>query len=594
MDRARLVEEVKSRNDIVEVIGQYVHLKPQGKDFVGLCPFHGERTPSFHVSPEKQLFYCFGCHAGGDVIRFVQLKENLAFQEALGQLAQRVGLTLEEGSKDTGRQKLYEALAQAQAFYRRMLAGPRGEMARRYLASRQVDEGAAERFGLGYAPTGWDALWRHLRAKGFSPEVLQEAGLTVATRSGKTIDRFRHRLMFPIWDEKGRVVGFGGRLLEGEGPKYLNSPDSPVFKKKEIWYGWPLARSAVLEKGQALVVEGYMDCLSLHAHGFTHAVASLGTSLTEEQAQKLARLTDQAILAYDADLAGQGAGERGWEKLQAAGVGVRLLFLPEGQDPDDVLRRQGKEAWERLMAEAVPLEEFAFQQIRKGVNLRTLEGKRQAVKRLAPLLARERDVVRRDYYMQRYAQWLSLSDDAFRQILQTYQAESIEHKGKISRNTKESLGADRTLSTMERRKQKAEELILGLLVQGKAAGEGVWSKVRAEDFRPGPFRELAEVLQGGQDPFDHSWRLSEEAQELLGRLAFLEVATESPISETVRDCINTMQEFRQRQRLQEIQLALLALERQGREAPRDLILEQAQLLSSLKRTAQTASREARL
>lgn len=593
MDRERLVAEVKSRNDIVEVIGQYVHLRRQGRDYVGLCPFHPEKTPSFHVSPEKQLFYCFGCHAGGDVIRFVQLKENLSFAEALAQLAQRVGLSVEAEKGASGRQKIYDALAAAQAFYRRMLEGPQGEEARRYLASRKVSPEMAERFGLGYAPTGWDGLLRHLRSQGFRQELLQEAGLLAMTRRGKAIDRFRHRLMFPIWDEKGRVVGFGGRLLGGEGPKYLNSPDSPVFRKKEIWYGWPLARQAILDAGQALVVEGYMDCLMAHAHGFTHAVASLGTSLTDEQAQKLARLTDQAVLAYDADQAGQGAGERGWEKLQAAGVAVRLLLLPEGQDPDDALRKEGREAFARRLAEAVPLEEFAFHQIRRDVDLRTLEGKRQAVMRLAPLLARERDLVRRDYYMQRYAQWLGLSDDAFRRILQEYRAESLEHKGNISRNTKKSLGVERPLSTRERRKQKAEELILSLLVQGKVAGEDVWHQMKPEDFRPGPHRELAEVLHGGEDPFEHSWRLSEEAQELLGRLAFLEDAAESTIGEMVKECVQTMQEYRQWQRVEEIQLALRDLEGQGKEAPRELQMELSQLLSALKRSAQPAGREAR-
>lgn len=600
--QADIVAQVKQRVDIVDIVGEYVSLRRVGRDFVGLCPFHEEKTPSFHVSRDKQVFYCFGCHAGGDVITFVQKREEITFREALEQLAARAGVALPERSPAAERRKglkeaLLRALADAAAFYQRQLHGEGGEAARAYLARRGVDSATAARFALGFAPARWDALTQHLLARGHSAKALVEAGLAQVGKSGRPFDRFRNRLMFPICDERGRVVAFGGRILDGgEGPKYLNSPETPVFQKREMWYGLHLAREAVRARGRAIVVEGYMDCVTAHQHGFVETVASLGTALSESQAAKLARFTSLAVVAYDADTAGQSATLRGFDILRNAGVGVRLVALPAGRDPDELLRQDGAEAFRRHLDGALPLVEYLFLLATRDLDLASVEGKVKAVERLAPALASEPDPIARDQYVQRYADRLGVDIDAVRAAVNDAAAQILKapakgHNSSVGRNNTRSLPPNQGNSVLERRilgsgrsEQQAEEIVLGMLLRGEADPGEVWSHVQPDWFLPGAHRQLAEALHAdaGRGPGALPAGLGESAQSLAARLLVEFSGETEKTARVLQDCLTTMAKHRVRARCSEIEREIRRLEREGQPVPRDLRVEYARLLKQVK------------
>lgn len=413
-----VVDEIRHRLDIVEVIGDYVPLRRAGREYVALCPFHDERTPSFTVSPAKQMFYCFGCQVGGDVFTFVMKKEGWTFPEAVAQLARRAGVALPERPLSPGQRRaqdrqarLARVLSLAAAFFRQSLRSPAGEAARVYLEERGLPAELWDRYGLGYAPPGWDGLVGALEQRGVPPALLGEAGLAQPRPGGGFYDRFRHRLMFPITDPRGRVVGFGGRALDGQEPKYLNSPETVLFNKRRLWYGLDWSRPRLRETGTAVVVEGYMDAIAVDRAGVGYAaVASLGTSLSEEQVELLARYVQQVIIAYDADAAGQRATMRGLEMFADAGVEVRVAQLPPGRDPDDVVRREGPDALRRILEGAVPVVEYRFRQVMAQVDTATPRGRAEAVGVLAPWLARVANPVERGEYVRRYAVALGLDE----------------------------------------------------------------------------------------------------------------------------------------------------------------------------------------
>ncbi|WP_243149759.1 DNA primase [Thermaerobacter sp. PB12/4term] len=413
-----VVDEIRQRLDIVEVIGDYVPLRRAGREYVALCPFHDERTPSFTVSPAKQMFYCFGCQVGGDVFTFVMKKEGWTFPEAVAHLARRAGVALRERPLSPGQRRvrdrqeqLARVLEMAAAFFRQALRSPAGEAARAYLEERGLPSALWDRYGLGYAPPGWDGLVGALERRGVAPALLAEAGLAQPRPGGGYYDRFRHRVMFPITDPRGRVVGFGGRSLDGQEPKYLNSPETVLFNKRRLWYGLDWSRPRLRETGTAVVVEGYMDAIAVDRAGVGYAaVASLGTSLSEEQVELLARYVQRVIIAYDADAAGQRATMRGLAMFADAGVEVRVAQLPPGRDPDDVVRREGPDALRRILEAAVPVVEYRFRQVMGQVDTATPRGRAEAVEALAPWLARVSSPVERGEYVRRYAVALGVEE----------------------------------------------------------------------------------------------------------------------------------------------------------------------------------------
>ena len=431
-----VVEEIKARLDIVDVIGSYIPLKRSGKNYKALCPFHEEKTPSFVVFPETQTWHCFGaCNTGGDIFSFVMKKEGVDFQGALRLLAARAGISLEreeEGDESARvRQRLREIHAAAAAhFHDLLLRHPQGEVAREYVRKRGLDESVVRTFQLGYALDSWDDVLRYLTTLGYSQEELELAGLIVHREDGRIYDRFRHRLMIPIHDAQGRVVAFGGRVL-GEGhPKYLNSPQTPIFDKGRTLYGYAQAVRAIRAEDRAVIVEGYMDVLAAHQAGFKNVVASMGTALTATQLRLLSRHTRRIVLALDADTAGELAALRGIEVARehldrevepmitprgalryesTLQVDLRILRLPPGMDPDDLIR-QDPQRWAELVEAALPVVDFYLEYIQETLDLSTPQGKAEAVRVMAPLLREVADRVVRDHYVQRLARLLRVDE----------------------------------------------------------------------------------------------------------------------------------------------------------------------------------------
>ena len=350
------VRRVKDRLDIVEVIGDYVRLKKAGNNFLGLCPFHDEKTPSFNVSPSRQTFHCFGCGEGGDVFSFIMEKENLSFREALETLAERAGVQLSsEGARTLRERSLFDIMERACSHFRSLLEKPEGEHAAAYLARRNLPREAWRNFELGWASPSWDALWKALANEGVSFREAFDAGLVLEGKNGP-YDRFRGRIIFPVRDISGRLLAFGGRLLDGEGAKYINSPEGVLYSKRRSLYLLNRAKEAARSKDRLILVEGYMDAIRLHLNGFEETAASLGTSLTEEQALLIRRLTDRCFICYDSDIAGQEASIRGMYVLQKAGLDVRVVEIPEGKDPDDLLSLpDGKALFSKALEDARPL-----------------------------------------------------------------------------------------------------------------------------------------------------------------------------------------------------------------------------------------------
>ncbi|MFH1003562.1 MAG: DNA primase [Chloroflexota bacterium] len=402
------IDEVKQRTDIVEVIGQYTNLTKAGRLFKGLCPFHSEKHPSFFVYPDQQSWHCFGaCGTGGDVFAFVMKKENLDFGEALRRLAERAGVALPSRAEAPGRaearDRLYQAgEAAAQYYHRLLLDNPAAEKARNYLAGRGFSLETMTAFRLGLSPGGWETLKQHLTERGFTGEELLAAGLVVAGENGQTHDRFRQRLMFPITDLKGRVIGFGGRVLDDAQPKYLNSPQTPLFDKGGVIYAIDKAQTAIRQQDTVVIVEGYMDAITAHQNGFTNTVAAMGTAITERQVSLLKKLTRHIILALDADEAGEEAMLRGVGHENELGAEVRVALLPGGKDPDEVIRGEAG-AWPAFLEKAVPVVDYTFDMVTAPLDLTTARDKQLAVERLLPVVAAIKESVRQAHYLQKLA-----------------------------------------------------------------------------------------------------------------------------------------------------------------------------------------------
>jgi len=386
------VDRVRQAADIVAVVGEVVSLRKAGKNYVGLCPFHSERTPSFYVAPDKGTFYCFGCKKGGSVFDFVMETQHITFAEAVELLAGRFGVSLPPASPETRRraeegETLRRALEAAQAFY---LAQVGADRPRAFLEARGIPLAQAQELGLGYAPPGWRDLTETLQRQGFSERVLKAAGLVVEGEQGRLWDRFRDRITIPIRNFRGELVAFGGRAVGDAQPKYLNSPETPLFSKSTVLFGGERAARAMAETGEAIVVEGYFDCLALHLAGFRHAVATLGTALSEHHARELARRASRVILCFDGDSAGLRAAVAALGVLLAAGLDVGVVVLPEGVDPDLFLRQQGAEAFRKLLASPATAGQFLLQTAGDS-----LEARRRHLRQALAVVERCPDPVRR-------------------------------------------------------------------------------------------------------------------------------------------------------------------------------------------------------
>lgn len=458
------LQELKQLIPIESIVGEYVRLTRVGASLRGLCPFHQEKTPSFYVSPEKGSFRCFGCGKGGDVIAFLQEIEHVDFREAVERLARRAGIEVQLKAKvevTETYQELYDINETASLYFQALLAAPEGMAVRTHLRERGIDDVTREKFGLGAAPSGWDGLLNYLRARGISEEQMTRAGLVVHhAESGRLYDRFRNRLMFPIREGKGRLSGFGARALDETPPKYLNSPETPIFSKGKVLFLLDHAAQPARHSGKIVVVEGYFDALAAHQAGFANVVASLGTALTEEQLRLLRRLAVQMVIALDADVAGQSAVRQTIQRLyelQRRGhsrtaseqesqmtTQVLVVQLPDGEDPDEIIRRNPAE-WQQLVAEAAPALEYCLQAVlterERGDRIR------RAQRELVPLIATLTDSLERGYWIDRIAQRLGIPEQVVFSAVQRY-GRSVEMPA--AKGMEEPLGLAVTIGDRQR------------------------------------------------------------------------------------------------------------------------------------------------
>ncbi|MDU7254132.1 MAG: DNA primase, partial [Clostridium sp.] len=398
-----VVQKVIELNDIVDVISGDIKLKNSGRNYFGLCPFHHEKTPSFSVSQDKQIYKCFGCGEAGNVVTYVMKTRNVAFPEAIKILAERVNIDIEEDKKENRnnpKDKIYRINVDAARYFFNNLIINKNAI--NYFLNRGVTKVIIKRFGLGYSKDSWDGLLKHLKTKGYTELDMLSAGLIIKGKNGSYYDRFRNRVMFPVFDYRGKVIGFGGRVLNNAKPKYLNSPETMVFKKGINLYGLNYAVKENKDR-VLIIVEGYMDCITLHQYGIKNSVASLGTALTTNQARLLKRYADKVIISYDADTAGQLATQRGLEILQDVGLGVEILTVPDGKDPDQFVKSHGKESYLKLVKEALPLIEYKIKISRQDLNIRD---KRQAIQYIDRYIKiiEGLDPVEKDMYIRRLSE----------------------------------------------------------------------------------------------------------------------------------------------------------------------------------------------
>lgn len=569
--RSEGLDDLRRRIDIVQVVQRTVPLRRQGQRLVGLCPFHGEKSPSFSVSPERGLFYCFGCHAGGDAIDFVMRRDSLSFHEAAELLAAEFGVTLrfaagddaEAASRQESRTRALRLLGEAQAQFLRFLRAPEGLPAQRYLERRGISEQDFERFDLGWAPGG-SALGRALGAK---PEHLVEAGLMQVGEGGRTYDRFRDRVTFAIRDRSGRVVGFGARTLGDAQPKYLNSAESPLFQKRTILYAWPWAQKEMQEKAAVTVVEGYMDAIALHRAGFLATVATLGTALTEEHAKQIARVARRAFLAYDSDGAGQAAVHRGMEPLLRAGLEVLVVTPDGGKDPDEVIAAQGPQAWEAALGQAKPIAQHLFEEAAKEHGLASPSAKARVSEAVFVALRAMPNVLVRDEELRRLAQRLSVREETLRQEFQRGQTGGDRtHRLETTRNSTRNTPEPRSLWRV------LELGLLSLLAQHPEAVKEVRENCRP--LHENDCEQVLELLAQGGDPG--------QAEDERLRLVWAEATLAEPVPrEEVKKNVVRWVKAGKQARLNEVQRIMVQMQDQGTPIDPSLLVEAKQLMAEI-------------
>ncbi|MGA9115234.1 MAG: DNA primase [Bacteroidota bacterium] len=501
------ITEVRDASGIVDVVSQYVRLRKRGKSYLGLCPFHQEKTPSFTVSQERQMYHCFGCGKGGNVFTFVMEMEKVSFPEAVRSLAERSGIVLgreEAGGDSSEAEALYQACRLAAArFQENLLHSAEGKLGLEYFRHRGFLDETVRVFGLGYALNGWDDLIRHAAAGGLGSDVLERAGLAVRREDGSGwYDRFRGRAMFPVFSPSGRVIGFGARKLREDDPlagKYINSPETPLYVKSRVLYGLFQARDAIREQDTALLVEGYTDLLSLYQEGIRNTVAAGGTALTEEQVRLLARYAREIVLVYDADSAGFGAALRGLDLIIEGGLGVRIAQLPPGEDPDSFVRSAGAGRLKELVDGSVSFLDFKAGAFARQGLLDTPEGRTQAVRSIVGTIARMRDEVQRNFYIQHLAGRYGIHEAVLHRELERQMGErsqartdvpSFRSPGPIPSDSPDPPpGPAGPVPAVER------DLLRLMLEQGSSMAVFVFAEADIGAFTHPAARGLAELLQ---------------------------------------------------------------------------------------------------
>ena len=559
------ITEVKQSIDMVELVSEYVTLQKAGRNFKGLCPFHSERHPSFFVFPEQQSWHCFGaCGTGGDIFSFIMKKEGIDFGQALRLLAQRGGIALSflEASgkaEDEKKQRLFQINETAAEYYHHLLSSTKeGEVARDYLAKRKVTPETIKEFRLGFSPDTWETLKNYLLGKGYTEKKLVEAGLIIEKEEGGRYDRFRNRLMFPICDDRGRITGFGARVLDDSLPKYINSPQTSIFDKSSSLYGIDRAKSAIRKKNFVIIVEGYMDVLTAHQHSWQNVVGSMGTSLTEKQVEGIKKLTNNITLALDADLAGEEATLRGRAILTYSNTEANVILLPPGKDPDEVMS-ENLALWEKLVEQAMPILDFAFQSILSKVDINKARDKSLAVQKLQPLICEIKDPTQKFHYIEKLASAIKTKTTVVEGALK--QLKTAKERPQPVMAAEQSQLARQLLSS------RVEEHCLALLLQYP----DLLPLTQGLSLSPEHFEctENREIFVGWQSSSEISNLASQFDRSLLEHLYYLLDENFPPVvreSEQKRqsvlsDCILRLQEKLSR-KLESEKEAMLELERE--------------------------------
>jgi|Deesub1362A_J573_1020465.scaffolds.fasta_scaffold00134_26 DNA primase len=536
-----LLEEIKSRIDIVDLISQYVNLKRAGQNFKALCPFHSEKTPSFVVSPAKQIFHCFGCGEGGDIFTFLIKHEGLTYREAVKELASRAGVELKGFKGEAGRDEkalLLKLNRDALTFFQESLM--KDQRARGYLEERGIGRDAQRMFSIGFAPASWDALRSYLEGRGYRTELLIKAGFIAKGTKGY-YDVFRNRLIFPIYSLRGDVVAFGGRALDDSMPKYLNSPETVLFNKGRVLYGLNLARDSIRRTGYALLMEGYIDVIISHLYGFTNAVAPLGTAITEDHGRLIKRFTDRVVLVFDGDQAGIMAAKRATSLLLLAGVDVRLLCLPEGDDPDSFLRRDGADAFRDLLERPLSIVDFLM---RYGKDRLTIA--RDAIE----MLSKIPDALIQGSYIKMLSERLGINE--FFIIEELKKVRGRVRRGEAAEGPVDSHG-----------KRPLDEIyIIRLLLQMPERVADVFETISPEDFSDDLLRSIFNRMRRGvPDPDRLLLECHEEEKRVLSEVMLMDDFEEP--DKVLRDCLNRMVIKRQRAMLEDLQSQIREAEQKG-------------------------------
>ena len=575
---AQLIEEIRRRSDIVQVVSRYLPLQHKGRNYYGLCPFHAEKTPSFAVNPEKQIFHCFGCGAGGDVFGFLMKKEGLPFLDAVKFLAEQCGVILPEKEDDPralarlrNRNKLFEINRMAAEFFRLQLKNSaEGRKAARYLLERGITSETQEQFELGYAPGGWETLFKYMTGKGVQPIFLQKAGLIVKRPKGEGFyDRFRERVIFPIYDYRRQLIGFGGRTLDEEKnpPKYLNSPETPIYHKGEGFYGLNWSKDAIQRAGAAIVVEGYLDFIALRQAGVENVIASLGTAFTERQAQLISHYAGEVILFFDADQAGVKAAMRTFPLFLGTKLQVRVARLAPGSDPDDFVRRRGAGALREKVAEAVPLVDFVIGEILRETETGTIEGQLAAVNKVLPLLAQLPNSLERASYAGQIAQRLKIDE---RLLLKELEKALLQRRRSIV------IDKNKLVTLCSKADKVAQEQLLRLMLKQECFLAWGLRELQDGDFSTPGHRELFLALQRLQsaDTGPLLQQLSaEEARNFVAGAALEPDMEEEQARRIFADCLRSLNRNRLRKQLRELRARVAA----DREAQSQYVKLQKQL-----------------
>ncbi len=571
-----IINQIRDRVDIVEVVGQHVALSKAGQNFRGLCPFHHEKTPSFNVSPSRQIFHCFGCRVGGNVFSFLMKMTGASFPETVRELGQKVGIQVPELAgkgldPDAAGRALLEKINQATAawFRRNLLDATLGKEAQAYLVGRGIHPESSERFGLGFAPPEWDALVKALTREGFNPADLAAAGLAAARRqvsgspgAGGYYDTFRARVMFPIRDQRRRIVGFGGRAL-GEGtPKYLNSPDTSLFKKGQTLFGLDLARDAAGRTGSLIIVEGYFDAIALYQAGIGNVAATLGTALTADHIQKIRPFVSNVVLLFDPDPAGVRAALRSLDLFVNSGLGVRVVSLPDGDDPDTFVRKRGAEAFHSLQERAPSLLDFALEHCLKGAESGTVEDRIRSVDDVLRVLQKSTHPIEKEERLRVVAERLGISQQ---RLIERYPALLAQESKKWNRR-----GVQRQPSPARPKISPEERDLVHFLLQGRLSPADI-RRLRAEAFSDPACRRIVESALKNLER-DGRVRLREVLDEVVGDAECGPLATELSLADRpcddvegyIRDCLATLERKRSETILRELIAQLKAAEREGR------------------------------